>query len=685
MRFTAALFIALSCIGSARAAGTRPNIVLILVDDMGYSDIGCYGGEVRTPNIDALAAGGLRFTQFYNTGRCCPTRASLLTGLYPHQAGMGWMTTDLGHDGYRGDLNSSCRTIAEVLRPAGYSTYMAGKWHVTKHKGPDGPKHNWPRQRGFDRFFGTISGAGSFYTPSSLTLENTQLKEYPEDFFYSDAINDTTVKYIEEHSEKSADKPFFCYVAHTAPHWPLHALEEDIDKYRKRYLGGWDVLRAERYARMLSMGLLDKRWKLTTRDRAAMAWKDVPAERKADMALRMAIYAAQIDRVDQGIGRITAALKRTGQLENTIIFFLADNGGCAEGGIWGFERKKNAVLGKDSSFASYGLSWANASNTPFREYKHWVHEGGISTPLVVHWPAGIKARGELRSQPGHLIDIMATCVGVSGAKYPKEHEGRRIKPLEGQSLFPPPAGRKASGERAIFWEHEANRAVRLGDWKLVAKGRDSPWELYNIAEDRTELRDLSAAKPELAARLAARWQAYAERADVLPIYPRGTGKPKSFSKKTVFDLKAGASLQGAASPNVKGKRLQVNASLAAGHGDGVLLGHGGVADGYALFIKGGRLALAVRRDGKLQTIMAAGKLSEGAVAVEAVLAKNGKVTLKQGGKVIAEGKAGGSMRRVPLEGLHAGNDGDAAVGDYKAPSSFNGTIEKLTLRLGKAR
>ena len=343
------------------------------------------------------------------------------------------------------------------------------------------------------------------------------------------------------------------------------------------------------------------------------------------------------------------------------------------------------MLGKDSSFASYGLSWANASNTPFREYKHWVHEGGISTPLVAHWPAGIKARGELRSQPGHLIDIMATCVGVSGAKYPQEHEGRRIKPLEGQSLFPTPAGRKAPGERAIFWEHEANRAVRLGDWKLVAKGRDSPWELYNIAEDRTELRDLSAAKPELAARLAARWQAYAERANVLPIYPRGTGKPKSFSKKTVFDLKAGASLQGAAAPNVKGKRLQVTASLAAGHGDGVLLGHGGVADGYALFIKGGRLALAVRRDGKLQTIMAAGKLSEGAVAVEAVLAKNGKVTLKQDGKVIAEGKTGGSMRRVPLEGLHAGNDGEASVGDYKAPGAFNGTIEKLTLRLGKAR
>ena len=684
MRFTVAYLAAFFCVGLAQAAATRPNIVLIMVDDMGYSDIGCYGGEVQTPNIDALAAGGVRFTQFYNTGRCCPTRASLMTGLYPHQAGMGWMTTDLGHDGYRGDLNRNCVTIAEVLRLAGYSTYMAGKWHVTKHTGADGPKHNWPRQRGFDRYFGTIQGAGSFYTPKSLTLENTPLNEYPANFFYSDAINDTTVKYIEEHSEKSAGKPFFCYVAHTAPHWPLHALEEDIDKYRKRYLGGWDALRAERYARMMSMELVDKRWKLTDRDPAAKAWKDVPADRKANMALRMAIYAAQIDRVDQGIGRITAALKRTGQLENTIIFFLADNGGCAEGGIWGFERKKNAVLGKDSSFASYGLSWANASNTPFREYKHWVHEGGISTPLVVHWPAGISSGGELRSQPGHLIDIMATCVAVSGAKYPAEYENNKIKPLEGVSLVPVFAG-KALGERAIFWEHEANRAVREGAWKLVAKGRDSPWELYNLAEDRTELRDLSASKPELAARLAALWQAYAERANVLPIYPRGAGKLKSFSKKLVFELKAGATLEGSASPDVKGKRLQVNASLAAGHTDGVILGHGGTADGYALFVKDGRLALAVRRGGKLQTVTAAGKLPEGAVEVEAVLAKNGKVTLKAGGGVIAEGKVSGSMQRVPIEGLHVGNDGGAAVGAYEAPGKFGGRIDKLTLRLGKVR
>ena len=511
--------------------GAPPNVVLILVDDMGYSDIGCYGGEVRTPNIDRLARGGLRFTRFYNTARCCPTRASLMSGLYPHQAGMGWMTTDLGHDGYRGDINRRCVTIAEVLRAAGYSTYMAGKWHLTKHKGPEGPKDNWPRQRGFERFFGTITGAGSFYTPASLTRENTQLTEYPEGFFYTDAINDTTVAYIEEHATKRADRPFFCYVAHTAPHWPLHALAEDINRYRDVYRVGWDRIRERRLARMVELGIIDRSWKLSARDPGVLAWKDVDDRRKEEMALRMAIYAAQIDRVDQGVGRIVAALERTGKLDDTLILFLADNGGCAEGGVWGFERHKNGKLGENSSFASYGRSWANASNTPFREYKHWVHEGGISTPLIAHWPKGFEARDELRHQPGHLIDIMATCVDVSGADYPGVHLGVKIKPMEGRSLVPAFAG-KPLERRAIYWEHEANRAILVGDWKLVARGRKGAWELYDLKTDRTETRNLADEHPRRVEKLAAMWQAYAERADVLPIYPRQTRSAKAARKKS---------------------------------------------------------------------------------------------------------------------------------------------------------
>jgi arylsulfatase len=398
------------------SAASRPNIVLIMADDMGFSDIGCYGGEIRTPHLDRLAKNGLRFTQLYNTSRCCPTRASLMTGLYPHQAGMGWMTVrDLGREGYRGALNRTCVTVAEVLRDADYGTYMSGKWHLVLDKNWDGPKHNWPRQRGFDRFFGTISGAGSFWTPQTLTRDNERIEAPKDGFFYTDAINDHGVRFIEGHVARTPKRPFFLYVAHTAPHWPLHAKKADIARYRGRYRSGWDALREERRARMIELGIIEGSATLTERDVSAKAWKDLGEKRRDDMDLRMATYAAQIDCMDQGIGRIVSTLEKTGQLANTLILFLADNGGCAEGGIWGFDRNPNGVIGEDSSFSSYGLSWANASNTPFREYKHWVHEGGIATPFIVHWPAGFDARGELRKQPAHVIDILATCIDAAGA------------------------------------------------------------------------------------------------------------------------------------------------------------------------------------------------------------------------------------------------------------------------------
>ena len=510
------------------SAAERPNIVVIMADDMGYSDIGCYGGEIRTPNIDALAAGGLRFTQFYNTGRCCPTRACLMSGLYPHQAGVGHMMNDRGQDGYRGDLNNRCVTIAEVLKPHGYGTYMSGKWHVTRFTGPEGPKHNWPRQRGYDRFFGTSTGAGSFFTPTTLTRDNTQITA-PKDFYYSDAISDNAATFIQDHHKSQPDAPLFLYVPYTSPHWPLHALQEDIERYRTTYLQGWDTLRARRHKRMIRMGLIDSSWALTERDAAATAWEKVDADRKVDMDLRMAVYAAQIDRMDQGIGRIVGALKKTDRLDNTLIFFLADNGGCAEGGPWGFERKKGGQIGTDDSFASYGLSWANASNTPFRLYKHYVHEGGIASPLVVHWPAGVKAKGELRKQPGHLIDIMATAVAVSGAAYPERYKEQAIQPLEGKSLLPAFAD-KAIDREAIYWEHEGNRAVRVDQWKLVAKGRNGPWELYDLSADRTETDNLDKEQPKRVEKMAALWTTWANRARVLP-WPKASPRKKNNNQK----------------------------------------------------------------------------------------------------------------------------------------------------------
>ncbi len=528
------------CQTAPPAPASRPNIVVILADDMGYSDIGCYGGEIRTPNLDALAAGGVRFSQFYNTARCCPTRASLLSGLYPHQAGIGHMMEDRGLDGYRGDLSARCVTLAEVLRAGGYRTYMAGKWHVTKNFKD---RANWPRQRGFDRFYGTIHGGGSFYDPTTLVRDDTLISPYadpeyrPKTFYYTDAINDHAARFIREHDPS---KPFFLYAAQTAPHWPLHALEEDVARYRGRYDAGWDRLREERHARQIASGLLKKEWGLTPRDPAAPAW-DVAPDR--DWNLRcMEVYAAMVDRLDQGVGRIVQALRETGRLENTLLLFLSDNGGCAETMGRGAAKEvepglrpmdpaalqpdmipkvardgrpmrqgKGVTPGGPDTFLAYGLPWANASNTPFRLYKHWVHEGGISTPLIAHWPSGIPAtrRGAIEHQPGHLIDIMATCVDLGRTPAPAPAP-------EGLSLRPAFEGLALGRPVPLFWEHEGNRAVRDGKWKLVAKGPEGPWELYDIDLDRSELRNLAEREPERVRALAVQWDAWARRCGVLP-------------------------------------------------------------------------------------------------------------------------------------------------------------------------
>jgi arylsulfatase len=527
------------------AEAPRPNIVLVMADDMGYSDVGWYGGEIRTPTLDGLAAGGLSFSQFYNTARCCPTRASLMTGLYPHQAGVGHMMDDKGVDGYTGDLNDRCVTIAEVLRTAGYGTYMSGKWHVTRHKNPDSPRHNWPRQRGFDRYYGILTGAGSFYDPPTLTLDNRPLPSPEGDYYFTDAVSDRAVEFVEEHHRTRPDDPFFLYVAYTAPHWPLHAREEDVERYRGRYDGGWDALREERYRRMVERKIIPPDWAMTDRDAGVEAWDT--ADHKAWQARRMEVYAAQVDRLDQGVGRLVRALEESELLDRTLILFLADNGACAEEltaeAAWVRnitpERTRDgrpvhpgndpAVMpGPADTYQEYGRPWATLSNTPFRLYKHWVHEGGIATPLIAHWPRGIRAQGEWTPQVGHLVDIMATCVDVAGAHYPRQMRGQRITPMEGASLVPVFSGNEPT-ERPTFFAHEGNRAVRLGRWKLVSRaeedafawwGRDDPgpgnWELYDMETDRTETRNLASERSDLVPSLAALWQQWARRADVLP-------------------------------------------------------------------------------------------------------------------------------------------------------------------------
>jgi arylsulfatase A-like enzyme len=514
----------------------RPNILLILNDDMGYSDIGCYGGEIHTPNLDRLAQGGLRFTQFYNTARCSPSRASLLTGLHPHQTGIGILTYDSGPEGYAGNLNQRCATIAEVLKPQGYRTYLSGKWHVSSNLTQ--PTDSWPLQRGFDEFFGTIIGAGSFYDPNTLTRGNTNAETEARrpGFFYTDAISDEAVKFLQTHHAEHNDKPFFEYVAYTAPHWPLHAHDEDIAKYKGRFDSGWDTLREERLERLVRWGLLDPKWKLTGRDPSQPAWSE--AQNQAWLLRCMEVYAAQVDRMDQGIGRILAELEKQGELDNTLVIFLADNGACAEaipedvgvdelvnklmiarshtrdGAVVHFGNNPELMPGPENTYQSYGTAWANLSNAPFRFYKHWAHEGGISTPLIMHWPQGIAHRGDLRHTPGYLPDIMATILDVTQTAYPSTLAGREILPLEGHSLQQAFKADLAS-RPPMFWEHEGNAAVRIGHWKLV---RDYPnaWELYNIEEDRTELHDLATQQPERVAAMTLEYEAWAKRCGVLP-------------------------------------------------------------------------------------------------------------------------------------------------------------------------
>ena len=508
MRYlTSILAAAALCCPAAGAA--KPNVVVILVDDMGFSDIGCYGSEIPTPNLDKLAANGLRFTQFYNTARCCPTRASLLTGLYSHQAGVGHMTEDNKLPGYRGRLNDRCVTLAEVIKPAGYFTITCGKWHVGQNHGVT------PWGRGFDRSLNAAAGgfyyadnarAELFLNGKKLALDDSKL---PKDWYTTDLWTDFSIRFIDE--ARKEKKPFLLYLAHNAPHFPIQAPDEDVKKFRGKYKAGWDKLRQQRLARQIEMGLIKKEWVLTKRPEAVKAWDDLTEDEKDRFDNIMAIAAASIHAMDRSVGRLVDHLRKCGVLDDTLILFLSDNGGNAESGPAG---KLNTPKGQKHTIAWTGESWAVLENTPFRLFKHFEHEGGISTPLIAHWPNGIKAKGEWRTEPCHLIDVMPTCVEVSGAEYPTEFKGQKIQPMEGRSLVPIFQNKRVP-ERPLFWEHENNKAVRLGKWKLVEQ-KNKGWELYDMEADRTETTNLADKMPGRVKELSAKWNEWAKRAQVLP-------------------------------------------------------------------------------------------------------------------------------------------------------------------------
>jgi arylsulfatase A-like enzyme len=503
---------------------STPNIILIMSDDMGYSDIGCYGGEINTPNLDKLAKNGLQFMQFYNTARCCPTRASLISGLYPHQTGIGHMTNtpadftqhDLNIPQYRGFLNKNSVTIAEVLKDAGYTTLMTGKWHLGVST-----QDKWPLQRGFDKFYGIIPGACNFFKPEyprGITVGNDTITITDENYYTTDAFTENAIKFIGE-SRQESEKPFFLYLAYNAPHWPLNAPTEDIEKYRGKYMKGWQDLRLWRYKNMIEKGLIDKDWELTPQD--SRDWNSLTDEKKVEMDLRKAIYSAMVDRMDQNIGKLVAYLEKENILDNTIIMFLNDNGACAEFSELG-DGPAEQLGTKEGYILSYGRAWANASNTPYREYKHWVHEGGISTPFIVHWPNGIpkEDNGMLVQEYGFLPDIMATCVDLAHAEYPKEYKGNSIQAMVGKSLLPVISGEiKPVHTEPIFWEHEGNKAVRNGKYKLVQTwkaNKENNWELYDLSQDRTEMHDLSQKMPEKLKEMTDQYNEWAEKMHVLP-------------------------------------------------------------------------------------------------------------------------------------------------------------------------
>ncbi|NND07357.1 MAG: arylsulfatase [Saprospiraceae bacterium] len=476
---------------------TKPNIVIILTDDMGYADLGCMDSEISTPHIDQIASNGLLFTHCYNASRCCPSRASLLTGLYQHAAGVGFMVADYGTPAYQGFLNDRCLTIAEALSPRGYATNMSGKWHLGGHI------EQWPDRRGFERFYGLPDGGGVYYYPYKFRdrplFKNGEPTEVDTTSFYcTDDFTTAAIEFIDQsHSE---DKPFFLYLAHIAPHFPLQAWPEDINKYKDMYDDGYAAIRASRFTKQKQLGIVQKDIDLSPLDYADWSTVDTASE-----AFKMAVYAAQVDRLDQNTGRLTTHLQSLNILANTLIFFLSDNGASAEE----INESPQGEVGTRYCFESHGKSWANVSNTPFMKYKKYEHEGRIITPLIIHWPRGISTENRLVHAPVHIIDIMPTILDIAEVQYPAEQQGKMLLPLDGRSFLPLLKGNELQDEAPLFWEHRGNKAVRSGSYKLVNVHNDD-WELYDLSIDPVESNDISYVNTGLVDSLQNLWNGWAQ-------------------------------------------------------------------------------------------------------------------------------------------------------------------------------
>ncbi len=718
-RLVAILCLALCAVPLAQPkAAERPNIVLLFADDMGYSDIGCFGSEIETPNLDRLATNGVRFSHFYNTGRCCPSRASILTGLYPHQADIGHMAGDLGVRGYRDRLSFNAVTLAEVLGSAGYHTIMSGKWHLGWRD------EGCPTARGFQQFYGTRGYIDSYYTivPRTEVYLNEKLvlpvTEKPvnhlrpdQEWYTTDVFTDYALHFI-DNARARDDQPFFLYLAYNAPHFPLHAKPEDVKKYRGRYRDGWKKFREQRHARLQELGIVDQRWPLSPLD--VPEWDSLTDQQRDDMDFKMSLFAAIVDRLDQNIGRVVDHLEKIGELDNTLLIFVSDNGGTKETGLFGIKGDKNTVANYDAWArvggwsSSYGQGWANLSNTPFRRYKRENHEGGVSAPFIAHWPAGIKTKGALRKQVAHLVDLMPTFAEVADATYPTEFKGHKIQPLEGRSLLPFFDSTKTE-PRTLFWEHEGNRAIRDGDWKLVGS-RNEPCELYRMDRDRTELNDLSGKEPGRFAALTKKWDAWAEKVGVLtPEEFETTRKAfnaqreKSLPKVGVevcgevlqfasqrtkrrngvweFNGKGWLDLPRKSAPEVAGRRnLRFSGRFETEAQDGVLVAHGGNRMGIAVHLKQGRLVFTQVSDWKRAAVRSQ-PLGAGEHRFEATRHADGRLTLRVDDRAPISATSA-VLQNNPGDSLQIGADTIQPVGEYSSPNAFRGRLWDLKIDYG---
>lgn len=672
------------------SADQRPNVLIVLADDLGYSDLGCYGGEIPTPHLDRLAARGVRFSAFNTSARCCPSRAALMTGLHPHQAGIGSFAYRHPKPGmgpaYTGHLLPTCATLAEMLGDVGYSTWMVGKWHM----GIPGPI-----ERGFQNYFGYknfLAHSQDQWNPEHyVRLPETtepELSYTPGDFYVTDVFTDYALEFLGQARKK--EQPFLLYLAHSSPHFPIQAPKESIDRHVDTYRQGWDLLRSARLNRQKKLGLMSGDAPLPPRsmvpvDRGDIAngypgmlnpaWESLSLERREDLARRMATFAAMVEHVDRGVGRILADLEAHGELDHTLIFFLSDNGACYEWGPFGFDGpsrkgtttlhrgRKRVEIGQPGTHQSYGSGWANLGNTPLNMYKHFCHEGGLASPLIVSWPERLQAAAPWVRDPAHLMDIVPTVLDATGATYPQERQGQKIDPVEGVSLLPPIQGRPLP-ERSLAFEHQNARGLRRGKWKLVWGKRqptEPTWELYDLDQDRSEQNNLASAEPERVVQLAREWRTWATRVGVDGFQARDKPRHRATAPQTID-----------ASPRVAGRPIDIVIEARAAEPQGVLLAHGGRENGYALHFLDGQPAFDVRIHGKVTRLIRATPVM-GLVRLEARLsADTMSLSVNRDKPMIMASP--GLLPVQPKDPVSVGRDALTAAGDYEPPNPFNGMI-----------